>query len=100
VLSSSFAPFTLGVTALLACEKGKIGEGSKVVIRGASGGVGSLAVQIARSMGAGLVIGISSATELVTGLGAHECLDYKEEPDYATKLVCFDSNRALFTLSR
>lgn len=58
------------------------GARERVLVVGASGGVGHLAVQIARASGA-TVVGVCSArnAELVAGLGAHEVLDYtKPEP--------------------
>ncbi|WP_231425182.1 zinc-binding dehydrogenase [Pedobacter sp. Leaf250] len=57
---------------------GEIKKGDKVVITGASGGVGHYAVQIAKHLGA-YVIGIASEEnrEFVLGLGADEFIDYK-----------------------
>ena len=72
-----------GLTALQALrDKGQLQAGQKVLINGASGGVGTFAVQIARSMGAE-VTGVSSAGNhpMVRKLGAHHVIDYKQE-DY------------------
>lgn len=57
---------------------GQIKKGDKVVITGASGGVGHYAVQIAKSFGA-YVIAVSSGEnrDFVLGLGADEYVDYK-----------------------
>jgi NADPH:quinone reductase-like Zn-dependent oxidoreductase len=75
---------TLGVSGLAALQAvrdhGRVQPGERVLILGASGGVGSLAVQIAKSHGA-CVTGVCSATkaDLVTSLGADEVVDYSEE---------------------
>jgi len=55
----------------------EVGPGQRVLIHGAGGGVGHLAVQIAKHFGA-YVIGTASASkaEFVTGLGADEVIDY------------------------
>jgi NADPH:quinone reductase-like Zn-dependent oxidoreductase len=68
-------------TALQALrDKGQLEAGQTVLINGASGGVGSFAVQIARSLGAE-VTGVSSSRniELVRSLGAHHVIDYTQE---------------------
>lgn len=59
-------------------EYGKLQAGQRVLIQGASGGVGSLAVQFAKAKGA-YVIGTASAGNLdyVRQLGADEALDYR-----------------------
>jgi NADPH:quinone reductase-like Zn-dependent oxidoreductase len=69
------------ITALQALrDAGQLQPGQKVLVNGASGGVGTFAVQIAKALGAE-VTGVSSArnTELVRSLGADHAIDYAQE---------------------
>ncbi|WP_439698908.1 NADP-dependent oxidoreductase [Mucilaginibacter sp. AW1-7] len=61
-------------------EYGKLQPGQKILIHGAAGGVGSLAVQIAKAKGA-YVIGTASVNnlEFLKDLGADEAIDYKTQ---------------------
>lgn len=70
-----------GLTALQAIrDQGRVQPGQRVLIIGAAGGVGTLAVQIAKAFGA-QVIGVcsTSKTDLVRSIGADDVIDYTRE---------------------
>ncbi|MCJ1381668.1 hypothetical protein MMC17_004779 [Xylographa soralifera] len=68
-----------GQTAIMMMRKAEIKAGDRVLINGASGGTGTLAVQIATALGAE-VVGICSGPNagMVKGLGAIEVVDYRQ----------------------
>ena len=80
-----------GITALHAVlDTGRVAAGQRVLVVGASGGVGSYAVQIARATGAH-VVGVCSTAkvDLVRSLGADQVVDYTRE-DFASGAVPYD----------
>ncbi len=62
---------------------GRVVDGTRVLITGASGGVGGMAVQLAKRAGA-YVVGTASSRNraYILGLGADEFLAYDEDPNY------------------
>ena len=80
-LEQSAAVGDSAFTALAAVrDQGKVQSGQRVLINGASGGVGTFAVQIAKAFGAN-VTGVCSAANLdmVRSIGADEVIDYRTE---------------------
>lgn len=79
-----------GLTALRALDAAGVSAGQTVLVVGASGGVGTYAVQIAVARGA-TVTGVASTskTQLVKDLGAHDVIDYTQE-DFADGSRTFD----------
>ncbi len=101
------AVFVAAITALQSLrDKGKIQTGQKVLIIGASGGVGTFTVQIAKYFGAD-VTGVCSTRniELVRSIGADNVIDYTQE-DVTKTSQKFDliidnvSNRSVVDLKR
>ena len=95
------------ITALQALrDQGQLKAGQRVLINGASGGVGTFAVQIAKAMGAH-VTGVCSTrnVEMVASIGADRVLDYKNV-DFTTREERYDliidtvGNRGLRELER
>ncbi|MDG4809587.1 NAD(P)-dependent alcohol dehydrogenase [Micromonospora sp. WMMD1120] len=95
-----------GATALLGLEAGRVGPGCRLLVNGASGGVGTLATQLATALGATVtaVCGTRNV-ELVRSLGAAHVVDYTRA-DFATDTRRYDAvfdlvgNRSLTALRR
>lgn len=92
-----------GLTALQSLRKGGVTEGSKVFIPGGAGGVGSLAIQIAKKvLKASHVTTTASpgiGTELCTDAGADRVIDYRSE-DFESLLKGEDFDMAFDTMNQ
>lgn len=81
---------TVGLTALMALRAARVRSGSAVLVVGASGGVGSATVQLARAAGAEVTTVSSPVnTDFCTELGAHKAYAYTEP--HALGTVTFDA---------
>jgi len=80
---AAVVPISAGTAIQAVVDSGHLEAGQKVLILGASGGVGTYAVQLAKALGAE-VTGVSSAAklDLVRSLGADQVLDYTRD-DFA-----------------
>ena len=96
-----------GSTALQAVEDhGRVRPGDQVLVLGASGGVGTYAVQIAKALG-GIVTGVASSdkVDLVRRLGASRAIDYRTDDPLAERgrydvIIDTGGNRRLRDLRR
>lgn len=70
-----------GVSAVEICDLGEVGRRSRVLVNGASGGVGHMAVQVAKARGAWVAATASaSRRDFVMALGADAFVDYSGTP--------------------
>ncbi|WP_313385174.1 NADP-dependent oxidoreductase [Chishuiella sp.] len=94
----------VALTVLQAFEKANVKKGQKIFIQAGSGGVGSIAIQIAKHIGAKVATTTGTSNlELVKNLGADYIIDYKKE-DFADVLNDYDfvlhSNRDKVVLEK
>lgn len=87
---TAIVPISGGTALQAVVDIGRVTAGQQVLVTGASGGVGSFAVQLAKSAGA-VVTGMASAAklDLVRALGADRVLDYARD-DFADGGVQYD----------
>lgn len=81
---------TSGYIALLNLRRGWVRPGQRVLVNGAGGGVGAIAVQLAKEYGA-RVTGVdgSEKLEMIRGLGADDVIDYTKE-DFTRQAERYD----------
>ncbi|MGM7670495.1 NAD(P)-dependent alcohol dehydrogenase [Microbacterium sp. A93] len=87
------AALPVGTTAITALrDKAALAPGERLLVRGATGGVGYVAVQLGKAMGA-QVTGLASAPnlDLVRELGADEAIDYRDPGDLGQFDVVLDT---------
>ena len=78
-----------GVTSYVACKRSRVRPGQWIVIPGAGGGLGHLAIQYAKAMGM-RVIAIDGGEEkkkLCMGLGAEHFIDYTKSKDVPAEVM-------------
>jgi NADPH2:quinone reductase len=88
--AESTALLVQGLTAYFLLRDGvRLADGDSILVLAAAGGLGSIAVQLAKIMGAGLVIGAASTADkrnLVSDLGADATIDYTQ-PEWQTQVL-------------
>lgn len=82
-----------GAVSALAClRRAGVGQGKNVVVYGASGSIGTAAVQLAKHLGARVTAVCNTKNvELVRSLGADDVLDYTAGEDFTTNRGAYDS---------
>ena len=81
----------VAITAWEALDRLGVDEGTHLLVHGGAGGVGHVAIQLAKARGARVATTVSSSekAEIVRGFGADEIIDYREEAvaDYVKRLT-------------
>lgn len=81
----------VAITAWEALDRLGVGVGTHLLVHGGAGGVGHVAIQLAKSRGARVATTISSSdkAEIVRGFGADDIINYREEPvaDYVERVT-------------
>jgi NADPH:quinone reductase-like Zn-dependent oxidoreductase len=97
---------TAGCTALQGLRKGRIQRARRVLINGASGGVGTFAVQIAKTFGTEVTAVCSTRNvDVVRSIGADHVLDYTKDdfvalPQRYDLIVAANGNRSIWDYKR
>lgn len=87
---AAVVPISGGTALQAVSDAGRVSAGQKVLITGASGGVGSFAVQLAKALGAEVTgVGSTAKMDFVRGLGADHVIDYTAE-DFSTSGERYD----------